>query len=282
MKTNLYLKVILFLAALVLTVSGSLAQEKKTGKVSLKIEEDGKTTVDTVFELRKGQDPEQLTKVISQLAGEDVLVFTHKTDEHDIMVMNIDDDGHVWHMAHPGQDSATTKHVEKKIMVMMGGEGDSLSHKCKTLDIGIDIDSLRAAHGCAKVMVIKDEEGDIVTKVFDEEIEWVSEDKECDHAGKTYKIIITDEEQSEGTEEVYVLKTDNDKQVKVISGKSVVITSGGDDEDENQVKVIVIGDDEDEHATKNMKVTVKVLDEDEDKEADGDKAEKQEKKRKDK
>ena len=261
MKSNLYLKMMLILAALILTITGSLAQEKKTGKVILKIEEDGKTTIDTVFELREGQDPEQLTKVISRLAGEEVIVFAHEMDGHNVMVINKDDDDPVWHMKHTDADSARMKHAEKKIMVLVEGEGDSLTHKCTTLDIGIDIDSLKTAHGGAKVMVMKDEEGNFTTKVFDEEIEWVSKDKECDHADKTYKIIITEEGQPGEDEEVYILKTDDGKKVKVITEKSVVVSSAGKDE-EGPVKVIIIGDD-DEKAEKNVKITVKVLDEDE-------------------
>lgn len=279
MKNNLYLKMMLILAVLIFTLTGSLAQEKKTGNVILKIEEDGKTIIDTIFDLREGQDPEQLTKVISQLAGEEVIVFTHKTDGHNVMVINKDDDDFVWHMKHPDADSHRTKHAEKKIMVFVEGEGDSLTHKCTTPDIGIDIDSLRAAHGCAKVMVMKDEEGNFTTKMFDDEIEWVSENKECDHGDKTYKIIITDEEQSGEDEEVYILKTDDGKKVKVITEKSVVVSTAGKDE-EGPVKVIVISGD-DEKAEKNVKVTVKVLDEDEgDMEKGNDKKVKEEGKKK--
>lgn len=270
MKSNLYLKMVLFLAALIFTQTGSLAQEKMTGKVILKIEKDGKTIVDTIFNLRNGQDPEQLKKVISQVAGEDVLVFTSDEGGQNVIVLKEHDGDLTWHMKHLDMDSVTEVHAGQKVMVYVDEEGDFTAHEWHMDDLGIDLDSLKAAHGGAKVMVMKDGESNITTKVLDNEFEWTSEDEKCSHGTKAYKIIITDEDQP--AEDVYIIKTDNGKKIQVITETSVVTSKTGE-EDDGQVKVIVIGDDEEKEG-KTTKVIVKVLDEDDDKAVKEEKKEK--------
>ena len=262
MKNALFFKMLLLVAAFILILTGAQAQENKTGKVILKIEKEGKTVIDTVFDLKEGQDPKELTETISRIAGEDVLLFTGESGKQDIIIMKKHDGDMKWHMEHMEMDSAHKECTEKKVMFFLEGEGQE-THDCKMIhEMGIDIDSLREAHNGAKVMVMKDDEGNITTKVFEKDVEWVSEENEGEHGEKTYKIIITDEGQPEEDEEVYILKTEDGKKVKVITEKSVVVSSAGEDE-EGTVKVIFIGDD-DEKEGKNVKVTVKVLNDDED------------------
>jgi hypothetical protein len=261
MKNALYFKMLLLFAAFIFILTGAYAQENKTGKVILKIEKEGKTVVDTVFDLKEGQDPEDLKETISHLTGEDMIMFPKESGGQNIIVMQKHGTDMKCHMEHMEMDSADKECIKKKVMVFEEEEGKE-SHDCKMIhELGIDIDSLREAHGGAKVIVLKDDEGNITTKVLEEDVEWVSEDKEGEQGEKTYKIIITDEGQQGEDEEVYILKTDDGKKVKVITEKSVVVSSVGEDE-EGTVKVIVIGDDE-EKTEKDVKVTVKVLDEDE-------------------
>jgi uncharacterized protein YrzB (UPF0473 family) len=127
-------------------------------------------------------------------------------------------------------------------------------------ELGINLDSLKEAHSGARMMVMKDENGKITVRECDDQAAWVSEEHECEHGGKTYQIIVTDEGQPGENEEMYILKTADGKKVKVISEKTVVISTTDEDED-GQVKVIVVGDDG-EKTEKNVTVTVKVLDED--------------------
>lgn len=276
MKKSRYTKMLLFIASIFI-LAGVHAQENKTGKVILKIEKEGKTVIDTVFNLKEGQDPEELTETISKLAGEDFVILSRETGEQKIILLEKQGGDRKCHMEQVETD--TSKECkEKKVMVFVEGEGQE-THECKMIhELGIDLDSLKKVHEGANVLVMKDENGKITTKVVEKDAKWISEEEEGASAGKTYKIIITDEDQPGENEEVYVIKTDKGKKIEVTTKKSVVVSSTGEDE-EGPVKVIVIGDDD--KAEKNIQVTVKVLDDDKgDMEKGSGKKEKEEGKRK--
>jgi hypothetical protein len=97
-----------FTVCLLITASfnPAFAQEDKSTTIHITITEDGSVTTDTTFELREGQDPDMIEKMIHHLSGDEI-----------------------WHV--------------------------------ETSDFGIDLDSLKEAHEGAKVLVIKDKNGNI-------------------------------------------------------------------------------------------------------------------------
>jgi hypothetical protein len=117
MKNIFYIKMLLLFAAFLVPLPGALAQEKKDGKVILKVEKDGKTVVDTVFDLKEGQDPEELTEAISRVVGEDVMIFSGGKGEQNVFVMSKHDGSFDWQMEHIEGDSALKKCIEKEVIL---------------------------------------------------------------------------------------------------------------------------------------------------------------------
>ncbi|KPL12015.1 MAG: hypothetical protein AMS23_09815 [Bacteroides sp. SM1_62] len=91
---------------LVITVSTNqaTAQEDEPTTVHITIKEDGKVTTDTTFELKEGQDPDMVKKMVEHLAGGDAKMkkededhemhFKHEGEgDHEIMIIESDEDG---------------------------------------------------------------------------------------------------------------------------------------------------------------------------------------------
>ena len=116
------------------------AQDKKSSEVHITITENDAVTTDTTFVLKEGQDPEMIKKVITHLAGEEMEM------SHDV------------HMSHSGE----------KQMVWMHSDGDKNVHIEHMME-DINIDSIKEAHNDAKVLVIKNKDGEIIVKELDEE-----------------------------------------------------------------------------------------------------------------
>jgi hypothetical protein len=244
----------------------TMAQEGKTSKVHITISEGDEVTTDTTFELKEGQDPEMVKKIISHLAGEDV------------------------HKVHVSKD-------KKMVWVSSGGDDDW--HIKEGLE-AINIDSIREAHKDAKVLVIKNKDGDITVKELDEDDD-IYFDDDCDAHHEMMFL-----EADEDGKTIHIKKMKSGKKVMMISEdddvhkahKIIVHTEKGDCE-EKEIKVTVHTDDDiecvekgegDEHVevyvikkddgeeVKVMKKKIKV--EIEEEEDTGEKKEKAEKKKK--
>jgi hypothetical protein len=168
------------------TVHPLAAQDEKKTTLTIVIEEDDEVTVDTSFELKEGQDPEMIKKVVSHLAGEDI------------------------HM----KISKGKPHGGKKVLVLKEDNGDFTVR-----ELGEDEDCKHTVEMKDHHMVIVTEEGDEEgeTKVI---VKSTGED-EGDMEKLINVYVTTDEEDCEGKEEnvdIYVIKK-GDKDVKVVKKK---------------------------------------------------------------
>ena len=193
----------------------AMAQDKKSSKIHITITENDKVTTDTTFELKEGQDPEMIKKVISHLAGDDL----HK--------MHMSQDVHVSHDVHKS-------HGGQKEMVWIHSDGEKAWHGEHGMEC-INIDSIKKVHKGAKVLVIKNKDGEIEVKELDGD-----EDHEMffegDEHGKHHKMM-------------FIESGDNDDvmHIKEAQGeKTIIIHTQGDDCDGREQKIEVIihsGDD---------------------------------------
>ncbi|HEC44994.1 MAG TPA: hypothetical protein ENI20_19480 [Bacteroides sp.] len=264
---------LLFALSLVMLigVQQTLAQKEKTSTITITITEDDEVTTDTTFELAEGQDPEMIKKMVSHMAGGDL----HK--------VHVSQDVHMSHKGH-----------NKMLWISEDGEHNIWSAEKMMADINID--SIKEAHGGGKVMVMKDENGDITVKELDDEhamhmgddmhgahgemmfiesgedgevitikimksgedlmmihedgdvhkqhrVIIHTEDGDCDGKERKIEVIVHVDEDMEWVEkgdgeetvEVYVIKTDDGEEVKVIK-KKVKVEIEEDDDEEKEVK----------------------------------------------
>ena len=182
---------------LVLPQIHTQAQDEKLVSLSITITEDGEVTTDTTIELKNGHDAEMIKKIVTHMTGEDIDMDHSMSMSHSkVKVIHADEDM-VWH--------------SKK-------DGDFEFHFD---DLGIDLDSVKKAHGGQKIIVMKDGEGDD---------HMVLHEDETHGKHKSVRIIIDDDEEGEEEDvEVYVIKK-GDKDVKVIERKIRVEVEVDDDE----------------------------------------------------
>jgi len=220
------------------------AQEDESTSVHITIKEDGKVTTDTTFELKEGQDPDMVKKMVQHMVGGD-----EKMMKKEVIIMQKGDDD-----------------CEHNEIAWVHSDGDDIWH-VKSMDMGINMDSIKEAHGGGKVMVFKDEDGNITVKELgdDEEHEMHFNHEghgdheimiiESDEDGEKVKIkkmkkgsgnmmIISEDEHMEWTEddgenvEVYVIKK-GDKNVKVVKKVTVEIEDESEEDVEKEVEVEV-------------------------------------------
>jgi hypothetical protein len=207
----------------------AIAQEDESTTVHITIKEDGKVTTDTTFELKEGQDPDMVKKMVQHMVGGD-----DDCDHKELAWVHVDNDD-VWH--------------------------------AKSMDMGIDLDSIKEAHGGGKVMVFKDEDGNITVKELgededhemhfkheghgDHEIMIIESDEDGETVlikkikkGSGHMMIISEDEHMEWTEEdgenveVYVIKK-GDKDVKIVKKITVEIEDESEEGVEKEVEVEV-------------------------------------------
>ena len=229
---------------IMMSTNHAVAQEDESSTVHITIKEDGKVTTDTTFELKEGQDPDMVKKMVQHIAGGD-----EKKMKKEVIIM------------HKGDDDCD----HKELAWVSVDSDDAWSVKSK--DMGIDLDSLKEAHGGGKVMVLKDEDGNITVKELGEDEEYEMHFKheghgdheimilESDEDGEKVKIkkmkkggghmmIISEDEHMEWTDEegenveVYVIKK-GDKDVKVVKKVTVEIEEEWDEGKEEEVEVKV-------------------------------------------
>jgi hypothetical protein len=153
------------------------AQEDEQTTVHITIKEDGKVTADTTFELKEGQDPDMVKKMVQHLAGGDVNM------------------------------------KKKEVIVMKKGDVDC-DHKSlawvydkwhiKSETPGIDLDSIKEADDGGKVMVFKDEDVNVyVIKKGDKDVKVVKKIK-----------VEVDKEPEEEVEKEVVVEVKKEKKKK--------------------------------------------------------------------
>lgn len=201
-------------------------------------------TTDTTLELRGGQDPEMIKKVIRDLAGGEM---PEKRVKKEI------------HTGHKGECET--------FWIQSGGE--KLWHGGQEIE-GLNLDSIRQAHKDAKVLVIEKKNGELTVKELEDEhelqldkddpgefLEMILMDSGEDHqvmhiSGKkegSEVIVITETGEEDGKKTV-VVKTDathcqgKEKMVKVIVKSDEDLVISGDDEEEAEVYILRKGDEE--------------------------------------
>jgi len=244
MKRLLLLGSVAVCMVIMMSTNKAIAQEDESTTVQITIKEDGKVTTDTTFELKEGQDPETVKKMVQHMVGED-----DKMMKKEVIIMQKGDDD-----------------CDHKELAWVYADGDD-AWSVKSMDMGIDLDSLKEAHGGEKVMVFKDEDGNITVKELGEDEEHEMHFKheghgdheimiiESDEDGEKVKIkkmkkgggnmmIISEDEHVEWTEEdgenveVYVIKK-GDKNVKVVKKVTVEIEDESEEGVEKEVEVEV-------------------------------------------
>jgi len=176
------------------------AQDKKTSRISIIITEDDKVTTDTTFELKEGQDPEMIKKMVTHMAGGDMHV----------------------------------RHTSKDVYVTRKGDNDDVWHTKLCME-SINIDSIKEAHDGARVLVIKNKDGDVTVEELDgdrkvlmiEDDDGMKErkviihtdvDDDCKGLEQEIEVIVSGDEGDENVD-VYVLKQEDGKEVKMITKK---------------------------------------------------------------
>lgn len=235
MKQLLLLGSMAVCLAMIASTDPVIAQEDESSSVHITIREDGKVTTDTTFELKEGQDPDMVRKMVEHMVGGD-----EKMMKKEVIIMKKGDDD-----------------CDHNELAWVHAEGDDVWHVTSS-NMGIDLDSLKEAHRGAKVMVFKDEDGNITVKVLDEDedhgdhkIMIIESDEEGEKVkikkGSGQTVIISDDEHMEWTEhdedgenvEVYVIQKGDDE-VKVIKKKiTVEVETEADAGVEKEVEVEV-------------------------------------------
>ena len=240
MKKHLLLLLLGSIFILLSVCQNAAAQDEKKSKVHITITEDDKVTTDTTFELAEGQDPEMIKKVVSHMAGGDL----HEK--------------HMYKEAH-------MSHGESDKMVWVHSDGDKVWHEEHAME-GINVDSIKEAHKDAKVLIIKNKDGDVTVKELDE-----FEDHEMhlgdDEHGEHYEMMFIDSDDEEGMKQI-IIHTDVDdcegkeKKVKVIVhvDEDMEWTEGGE---ENVEVYIIKGDDGETKKIVKKKIKVEIEDDEE-------------------
>jgi hypothetical protein len=216
---------------------GIYAQESKAGKVTVTITQNDKVVSDTTFELREGQDPEAVKKIISYVLDGKIRFFEKDPGHEEITWISSGDDEHAWY--------------------------------AEEFDFDYNPDSISKEE--SDVMVFKDE-SDSVHKVIVKKRAGGEQDVII-KSGKNIRIL---EEEDNGNN-VIIIEEKNDKGSKEMEKHVKVIVESGDnvemigeddlewveeDEDEN-IDVYVIKKDDETKVIKKVKVEVKEVDEDE-------------------
>ncbi len=92
---------------ILMSTKQAIAQEDQSTSVHITIKEDGKVTTDTTFELKEGQNPNMVKKMVQQMVGNDdcehkelgddeehEMHFKHEGHgDHEVMIIESDEDG---------------------------------------------------------------------------------------------------------------------------------------------------------------------------------------------
>ena len=180
----------------------AMAQDKKSSKIHITITENDKVTTDTTFELKEGQDPEMIKKVISHLSGEGL---------HE---MHMSQDVHVSRDVHKSHGGQKEMGEDEDYEMFFEGDEHGKHHKMMFIESGDK----------GEKTIIIHTQGD-----------------DCDGKEHKIKVIVHSDDDMEWTEkdgenvEVYVIKK-GDKDVKVVKEIRVVIKQEDDAETQTETK----------------------------------------------
>ncbi len=244
MKKLLFLGSLAVCLIVMASTNQAFAQKDESTSVHITIKEDGKVTTDTTFELKEGQDPDMVKKMVQHMVGGDEKMMKKEV----IIIQKGDDD------------------CEHNELAWVYADSDD-AWNVKSMDMGINLDSIKEAHGGEKVMVFKDEDGNITVKELgddeehemhfnheghgDHEIMIIESDEDGEKVqikkmkkGSGNMMIISEDEHMEWTEEdgenveVYVIKK-GDKDMKVVKKVTVEIEDESEEDVEKEVEVEV-------------------------------------------
>ncbi len=228
----------------------ALSQEKTSSTVHITITGDDGVSTDTTFKLKEGQDPDMIKEIVSRLAGEEM------------------------HVAHMSQD-VHVSHKGDREMVWVSDGGNDMTWLSGHEIEGINLDSIKAAHKDAKVLVVKKKDGEITVKELDDEEDIHMDDE----SGTDLHEMMFIQADKDG-DIVHIKKTKSGKKVMMISEdgdvnkkhRVIVLTDKDDGEGkEKEIEVIVHGDEDMEWIEQDegdVKVDVYVIKKDDGKEVE--------------
>jgi hypothetical protein len=225
------------------TLPNNQADAQKTGgdKVTIQVTREGKIVSDTTIQLKEGQDPEAVKKVIVKVLEGDIEVISGKEGSQKMIWVTSEDDKHLSHTGDIDVEKDTcTKHkklvmiregddhgeVHKKVIVKEGPEGKE-SEETIIVGGGDEFEITEGEEGGSKIITIKEES-----------------DEDSGTHEKIIKVIV------EGDNDMKIL---DDEDLEIIKENNA-----------DSVKVYIIKDDDGTKVVKKMKkVEVKVEVEDE-------------------
>ena len=234
------MKKLLLVSFLVITTciilsSQSSAQETKGDKVTVQITKDGKVVTDTSFQLKEGQDPEAVKRVISHVLEGDIQVISGKEGHQKMVWVTSEDDKHMWHAEDIDVNMDSTMKHEEKVMIFKGDPGED-HHKVIVRKVLPDEETIVVRSG--DELEISEEEGEGSKIIIITE----KGDKESEGHQKRIKVIV------KGNDDVEILDNEDLEWVE--------------EEDADNVDVYIIKKDDGTKVVKKMKVEVKVDEED--------------------
>jgi hypothetical protein len=222
------------------------AQKTGTDKVTIQITRDGKIVSDTTIQLKEGQDPETVKKVVANVLDGDIQVISGKEGHEKMVWVTRDDAKHMWSTEDIDVDMDTCmKHkellmiregdkpceVHKKIIVKKG-PGEEESTVTWVVESGDEIEISEGDEANSKVIIIKEKgdkdsdahqkkikvyvtEGDDPVEILEDEDLELHEDKDADNV------------------DVYIIKEDDGTKI-IKKVKKVKVTVEEENEGNNK------------------------------------------------
>jgi hypothetical protein len=219
MKKLLLVSLLVITTCIILS-SQSYAQETKGDKVTVQITKDGKVVTDTSFQLKEGQDPEAVKRVISHVLEGDIQVISGK-EGHQKMV---------WVTSHAedidvNMDS-TMKH-EEKVMIFQGDPGED-HHKVMVRKGSAGEETVVVSEG-SKIIIIT-EKGDKESEGHQKQIKVIVEGNDDVEILDNEDLEWVEEEDADNVD-VYIIKKDDG--TKVVKKMKVEVKVDKEDDNGN-------------------------------------------------
>lgn len=220
------------------------AQKTDGDKVIVQIIKDGNTVTDTTIQLKEGQDPEAVKKVIVNVLEGDIQVITGKEGHQKMVWVTTDDDKHMWHAEDIDVDIDTFTNHKEMVMVYKGDDPQEVHKKVivKKAPGGEESDETVIIESADEIEITGGEEG-----------------------GSKVIIIKEKGDREPGTHEkkikVYVSEGDGD--VEILSDEDLKFIEEGDNDEENVDIYVIRKDDGTKIVKKVKKVEVTIEEENE-------------------
>jgi hypothetical protein len=221
------------------------AQKTSSDKVIIQISRDGKIVSDTTIQMKEGQDPEAVKKIILNVLEGDIQVISGGEGHQKMVWVTREDDKHMWHAEDidVSMDTCTTHkgmvmihkgdkpgEVHKKIIVKKGPGGEE-SEATVIVESGNELEISEGNGGDSKVIIITEkgdkdsdahqkkikvyvEEGDGDVEILDDEDLEFHKDKDADNV------------------DVYIIKEDDGtKVIKKVKKVEVTVEEENENDD---------------------------------------------------